>query len=387
MQSIDLRYGANPHQQQARISSVADLPFRVASGTPGYINFLDALNSWQLVHELAAATGLPAATSFKHVSPAGAALGLPLSEQERAVFRVGKGEVSPLASAYARARGADRMSSFGDWIALSEPLDVATAELIRPEVSDGLIAPGADAAALKIVGRKQGGAYKVLLVDADYEPPVVECREVFGLSLQQERNALQIGPDLLTEIPTRNHALTADARRDMLVAMVVLKYTQSNSVCVVAGGQAIGIGCGQQSRIHCVQLAVEKARAWAFRFAPELQRVRFKPGLKRHDKDTWTTQFVGGVRTTDDAWMNAQVESMPQPLAAQQEQACLAQLPATVLASDGFFPHRDSIDAAAAARVSHVVQPGGSVQDAAIVAACDERDMVMVMTGLRLFHH
>ena len=384
---LALRYGANPHQAEARIARDGPLPFEVASGSPGYINFLDALNSWQLVRELAEATGLPAATSFKHVSPAGAAVGLVLSDVEREVFRVRAADLSPLACAYARARGADRMSAFGDWIALSERLDLATALLIRPEVSDGLIAPGADADALQVMRAKQGGSYKVLLVDPAYRPPSVERREVFGLTLQQQRNEQPIDASLLASVPTRAAEIGEAARRDLLLAMIVLKYTQSNSVAIAHGGQALGIGCGQQSRIHCVQLAVEKATAWALRFHPRVRNVRFRRGVKRHDKDTWVMQFVGGVRVTDDGWLRGLVDEMPAPLDEQARTECLARVQGASMASDGFFPHRDSIDLAAGLGVRFVAQPGGSIQDEGVVAGCDQHGIAMAMTGLRLFHH
>ena len=387
MAELSLRYGANPHQNDASISSDGPLPFEVASGSPGYINFLDALNSWQLVRELAEATGLPAATSFKHVSPAGAAVGLPLSAEEREVFRVAAADLTPLASAYARARGADRMSAFGDWIAVSERLDLATALLIRPEVSDGIIAPGADTDALEVLRGKQGGSYKVVLVDPSYRPPSLERREVFGLTLQQRRNDTPIDDSHLSEVPTRATEIGEAARRDLLLAMIVLKYTQSNSVAIAHGGQTLGIGCGQQSRIHCVQLAVEKATAWALRFHPRVRGVHFRPGVKRHDRDTWVMQFFGGVRGTDDGWLRGLVEEMPAPLDQQERAACLSRVEGAAMASDGFFPHRDSIDLAAGMGVRYVAQPGGSIRDEGVVAGCDQHGVAMAMTGLRLFHH
>lgn len=387
MTQLSLRYGANPHQGDALISRDGPLPFDVASGIPGYVNFLDALNSWQLVRELAEVTALPAATSFKHVSPAGAAVGIELTAEEREVFRVSGIELSPLASAYARARGADRMSAFGDWIAISEPLDLPTAMLIKPEVTDGIIAPGADAEALEVLRGKQGGAYKVLLVDPEYRPPQLERREVFGLTLQQHRNERSIDHSLLGYVPTRASEIGDAARRDLLLAMIVLKYTQSNSVAIAHRGQALGIGCGQQSRIHCVQLAVEKSTAWALRFHPRVRGVRFRHGVKRHDKDTWVMQFVGGVRVTDDSWLRGLVEEMPAPLTEAERAECLARVQGASMASDGFFPHRDSIDLAVGIGVRYVAQPGGSIQDEGVVAGCDQRGVAMAMTGLRLFHH
>ena len=387
MAELALRYGTNPQQEPARVVTDGPLPFQVLGGTPGYINFLDALNSWQLVRELRAATGLPAATSFKHVSPAGAALGLPLSEAERWVFATGAGELSTAAAAYARARGADRMSAYGDWVASSEVVDLATARLLKRETSDGIIAPGYAADALELLRAKKGGAYRVLAIDADYQPPDRERRDVFGVTLEQRRNDAPIGPELLATIPTAAREIPPRAVQDILLALITLKYTQSNSVCIVYRGQTIGIGAGQQSRIHCTQLAVEKARAWYLRFHPALQEVRFRSGVRRHDRDTWITQFVGGVQATDDAWLRAQVEQMPDPLSPSQRRELLAGMDGAVLASDGFFPHRDSIDVARRCGVRYVVQPGGSLRDDDLVRACDERGLVMVMTGMRLFHH
>ena len=384
---LALRYGTNPHQQPARVLSDGPLPFQVLGGTPGYVNFLDALNSWQLVHEVRAATGLPAAASFKHVSPAGAALGRPLSAAERRVFATGTGELSAAAAAYARARGADRMSSYGDWVALSEEVDQATAGLLRRETSDGIIAPGYRAAALELLRAKRGGSYRVLAIDPRYRPPDRERREVFGVTLEQQRNAAPIAAELLANIPTAARDIPAQVVPDILLALITLKYTQSNSVCIAYRGQTIGIGAGQQSRVHCTQLAVEKACAWYLRFHPALQEVRFRPGVRRHDRDTWTMQFVGGVQATGDAWLRAQVERLPAPLSAAERRAWLAGMEGAVLASDGFFPHRDSIDVARRSGVRYVVQPGGSRRDADLVRACDEHGLVMVMTGLRLFHH
>ena len=382
-----LRYGTNPHQAPARVLREGPLPFRVRGGAPGYVNFLDALNSWQLVREVHAATGLPAAASFKHVSPAGAALGRPLSAAERRVFVAGSGELSAPAAAYARARGADRMSSYGDWAALSDEVDQAAAELLRRETSDGIIAPGYTAEALELLRAKRGGSYRVLEIDPRYRPPQRERREVFGVTLEQQRNAAPIGRELLADIPTAAREIPEHVVPDILLALITLKYTQSNSVCIVYGGQTIGIGAGQQSRIHCTQLAVEKACAWYLRFHPVLQEVRFRRGVRRHDRDTWTTQFVGGVQATDDAWLRAQVERMPRPPSAAARREWLAGMEGAVLASDGFFPHRDSIDVARRVGVRYVVQPGGSLRDADVVRACDEHGLVMAMTGLRLFHH
>jgi AICAR transformylase/IMP cyclohydrolase PurH len=387
MAELELRYGANPHQSGARVTASEALPFTVLGGAPGYINFLDALNSWQLVREARAATGLPATTSFKHVSPAGAALGLPLSDAERRVFAAGTGELSAGAAAYARARGADRMSSYGDWVAVSDRVDLATASLLKRETSDGIIAPGYDADALEVLRAKKGGGYRVLAIDPAYQPPAAERREVFGVTLEQPRNDAVIDRQLLTDVPTAARDIPAAAARDMLLALIALKYTQSNSVCIAYRGQTIGIGAGQQSRIHCTQLAVEKASAWYLRFHPVLREVRFRPGVRRHDRDTWMTQYVGGVQVTDDAWLRAQVEEMPPPLTAEQRAEWLAGLDGAVLASDGFFPHRDSIDVARRCGVRYIVQPGGSLRDGDVIEACNEHGLVMAMTGLRLFHH
>ena len=387
MAELTLRYGTNPHQDGARVAAAGELPFTVLGGAPGYINFLDALNSWQLVREARAATGLAAAASFKHVSPAGAALGLPLNDSERRVFAAGAGELSAAAAAYARARGADRMSSYGDWVAVSEVVDLATARLLKREISDGIIAPGYHDDALEVVRAKKGGAYRVLAIDPDYRPPATERREVFGVTLEQPRNDAAIGRELLADVPTAAQDIPPRVARDMLLALIALKYTQSNSVCIVYGGQTIGIGAGQQSRIHCTQLAADKACAWHLRFHPVLREVRFRPGVRRHDRDTWVTQYVGGVQVTDDAWLRAQVEEMPPPLTADQRREWLAGRDGAVLASDGFFPHRDSIDVARRAGVRYIVQPGGSLRDGDVIRACDEHGLVMAMTGLRLFHH
>ena len=387
MAEFVLRYGANPHQAGARVMASGALPFTVLGGAPGYINFLDALNAWQLVREARAATGLPAAASFKHVSPAGAALGLPLSDAERRVFAAGTGRLSAAAAAYARARGADRMSSYGDWAAVSDRVDLATARLLKRETSDGIIAPGYDADALEVLRAKKGGAYRVLAIDPGYRPPAAERRDVFGVTLEQPRNDTAIDGELLADVPTAARDIPPPVARDMLLALIALKYTQSNSVCIAYRGQTVGIGAGQQSRIHCTQLAVDKACAWYLRFHPVLREVRFRPGVRRHDRDTWMTQYVGGVQVTDDAWLRAQVEEMPPPLTAAQRAGWLAGLDGAVLASDGFFPHRDSIDVARRCGVRYIVQPGGSLRDGDVIEACDEHGLVMAMTGLRLFHH
>lgn len=386
---LSLRYGINPHQGQASISNGSGaLPFQVLNGSPGYINFLDALNGWQLVRELRALLDLPAAASFKHASPAGAAVGVPLDERlEQSYWVTGK-KLSPLAAAYARARGADRISSFGDFIALSEEVDEATAELIRPEVSDGVIAPAYSERALARLRGKKKGTYIVLQMDADYEPPRMERRTVFGLTLEQQRNERPVGIDLLNERVTRETQLPDSAVRDLVLAMVTLKYTQSNSVCLTYGGQVIGVGAGQQSRIHCTQLAAEKADRWYLRQHPAVLGLRFKEGLPRPVKDNAIDQFLAPASTERErAQWPEFFAQVPQPLSAEQRRAWLQTLRGVSLGSDAYFPFDDSIHRAADSGVSYVVQPGGSVRDELSIRACDGYGMVMAFTGHRLFHH
>jgi phosphoribosylaminoimidazolecarboxamide formyltransferase/IMP cyclohydrolase len=386
---LTLRYGMNPHQKPAAAYKAdGNLPFRVLNGSPGFINLLDALNGWQLVRELRQVLGQPAAASFKHVSPAGAAVAAPLSDALRQACLVGDAELSPLATAYARARGADRVSSFGDWAALSDPVDEPTAELLRREVSDGVIAPGYAARALEILHGKKGGWYPVLEVDPDYQPPEIEARQVFGVTLEQRRNDRVPGPDLLDNVVTERRALPDDARRDLLVATIALKYTQSNSVCVAFDGQVIGLGAGQQSRIHCTRLAAGKADVWFLRQHPSTLALRFRKGIGRPDRDNAIDGFVRGELTPAErrAWQQA-FEVAPEPLSAEEKQRWLSQHRGVSLSSDAFIPFRDNIDRAHQSGVDYLLQPGGSTRDQDIVAACNEYGMWMAFSGLRLFHH
>lgn len=388
-QEIALRYGANPHQKPARAyMPQGELPLEVRNGHPGYINLLDALNSWQLVRELAAALGLPAAASFKHVSPAGAAVATPLSAAEAAACFADDMALSPLATAYARARGADRMSSFGDWVALSEPCDLATAEFLRREVSDGIIAPGYAPEALQVLRAKRGGSYCVLEIDPTYEPAEIEMRQVFGVTLEQRRNDARIGPDLFENRVTRNKELPPEAMRDLTVATIALKYTQSNSVCLAHNGQVTGNGAGQQSRVHCTRLASDKSDLWFLRQHPAVQALPFRRGLSRADRNNAIDLFLMDELTPSEqaAW-EACFARTPQRLTREERRAWLDEVRGVALSSDAFFPFRDSIDRAARSGVGYVAQPGGSVREEDIIAACDEYDMVMALTGLRLFHH
>jgi len=388
-QELTLRYGMNPHQTPARLfAAEGELPLTVLNGSPGFINLLDALNSWQLVRELKQATGLPAAASFKHVSPAGAAVAVPLDDTLRRAYFVGNKDLSPLATAYARARGADRISSFGDWIALSDTVDVATAELIRPEVSDGVIAPGYEPEALVILQAKKGGGYRVLQVDPNYEPPQLEQRQLFGLTLEQQRNTAVPTTKDLTNIVTQNKALPAEAILDMLVALLSLKYTQSNSVCYAYQGQLIGVGAGQQSRIHCTRLAGSKADLWRLRQHPRVLDLPFREKIGRPDRDNAIDQFLLDELTpAEEALWQQQFSQSPQRLSPAEKRAWLDEWQGVTLGSDAFFPFRDSIDRAQQSGVSAIVQPGGSVRDDIVIEACDGYGMVMVLTGTRLFHH
>lgn len=380
---LTLRYGANPHQTYARAGRTGGpLPFAVRNGAPGYINLLDALNAWQLVRELRAATGLAAAASFKHVSPAGAAVAVPLSEAERAACFAPR-ELSPPATACARARGADRVCSYGDWIALSDPVDEATARLIRPEVSDGIIAPGYAPAALELLAAKKGGGYHVLEIDAAYRPPPVERRMVFGVTLEQSRNDRAFDVEALTAA-----GLPAEAARDLTVGLIALKYTQSNSVCLCARGQTIGVAAGQQSRIHCTRLAIAKARTWLLRQHPQALALRFRRGVRRADRDTAIACYVErGLSGAGGRALAGHLQERPEPIAADDERRWIGRFPALGLCSDGFFPHRDNVDAAGAFGVRYIAQPGGSAFDAAVEEACREYGIAMVKTGVRLFHH
>ncbi len=364
------------------------LPFTVLNGAPGYINLLDAFNSWQLVKELKQVLHLPAAASFKHVSPAGAAVGLPLSEVLRKSYAVENMELSPLASAYARARGADRQASFGDFVALSDVLDVPTAQLLQREVSDGVIAPGYEPEALALLRKKQNGKYVVLQIDPDYEAPETETREVFGITFEQKRNTFLPDAATFEHIPTRNRILPETARRDLLLSLVALKYTQSNSICFAFDGQCIGIGAGQQSRIHCTRLAAQKAALWYLRQHPATLNLPWKKGVKRQDKVNGIDLYLRDDATPAElALWRELFEEVPQKLTQEEKQAWLANLHGVALGSDAYIPFRDNIDCAALHGVSYVVQPGGSSRDQDVIDACDTYGMVMAFSGVRLFHH
>ncbi len=388
-QELPLRYGMNPHQTPARVYvKSGNLPLTVLNGAPGYINLLDALNAWQLVRELRAALDLPAAASFKHVSPSGAAIATPLNERLRKAYFVEDLELSPLAIAYARARGADRMSSFGDFAALSDTVDLSTAQLLAREVSDGVIAPGYEAEALEVLKQKKGGKYVILQIDPNYTPPAMESREVFGITFEQRRHDRTVTPSDLTNIVTANKDLPEAARRDMMLAWIVLKYTQSNSVCYVLDGQVIGVGAGQQSRVHCTRLAGLKADLWWLRQHPTVLGLKFRPGIKRPDRDNAIDQYLQPDVTEAEkrGWTEVFAEEPPL-LSAEERRAWLDQLTGVTLGSDAFFPFRDSIDRAARSGVRYVLQPGGSARDEEVIRACDEYGMVMVFSGVRLFHH
>ena len=388
-QELELRYGANPHQKPARsFVSEGELPFIVRNGRPGYINLLDALNSWQLVRELSDALGLPAAASFKHMSPAGAAVAVPLSPVEQASCFADGLTLSPLATAYVRARGADRMSSFGDWAALSEPCDLPTAEFLRREVSDGIIAPGYEPEALEVLKGKRGGSYCVLEIDAAYRPRPDETRQVYGVSLQQRRNDATIGPELFDNVVTERKELSDDAKRDLIVATIALKYTQSNSVCLAHNGQVTGNGAGQQSRVHCTRLAAEKSDLWFLRQHPSVQVMQFRRGVSRADRNNAIDLFfIDDLTPAEQAMWEENFDIVPTRLLANERREWLDRIEGVALSSDAFFPFRDSIDRASRSGVSYVAQPGGSMRDEDIVAACDEYGMAMAITGLRLFHH
>lgn len=386
---LPLRYGANPHQTPARVTmNSGDLPITVLNGAPGYINLLDALNGWQLVRELRAALDLPAAASFKHVSPSGAAVAVPLSTALKRACFVDDMDLSPLATAYARARGADRMSSFGDFVALSDPVDVPTARLLGREVSDGVIAPGCEPEALEILKSKKGGKYVVLQIDPDYTPGEMETRQVFGVTFEQRRNDRLVTPDDFRNIVTAKKDLPENARRDMIVAWITLKYTQSNSVCYALNGQVIGVGAGQQSRVHCTRLAGLKADLWWLRQHLAVLGLKFRPEVKRPDRDNAIDQYLQpDVTAAEKANWGAVFEEVPEPLSSVERRAWLDQLTGVTLGSDAFFPFRDSIDRAALSGVKYVLQPGGSARDEEVIRACDEYGMVMVFSGVRLFHH
>ncbi len=388
MQSLELKYGLNPNQKPARIFSDAGaLPVSVLSGRPGYINFLDALNGWQLVRELRAAIGLPAAASFKHVSPAGAAVGVPLTESLRRSFFLPEGEpLSPLAAAYARARGADRMSSFGDFIALSDACDPDTARLIAREVSDGIIAPGYHPEALEILTKKRKGAYNVIEVDPLYAPPAADVRTVFGVTFEQARNDVTIDAALLENVVTREKAIPEGAARDLVVAMIALKYTQSNSVVYAENGQTIGVGAGQQSRIHCTRLAGDKADLFHLRLHPKALGLPFKDGLSRPEKDNCVDGYLLNLPEIFENWADFFLEK-PEPIAMGERAEWLSGFTGVSLASDAFFPFGDNVERAEKSGVSFIAQPGGSIRDDHVIAACDRYGIAMAFTGLRLFHH
>jgi phosphoribosylaminoimidazolecarboxamide formyltransferase / IMP cyclohydrolase len=390
MKELTLRYGTNPNQVPARVymQDGSDLPIKVLGGSPGFINLLDALNAWQLVRELKQTIGLPAATSFKHVSPSGTAVAVPLSDVLKRIYFVDDMELSPLATAYARARGVDRMSSFGDFIALSDPVDVPTARLISREVSDGVIAPSYEPEALEILKKKKQGKYAIVQIDPDYEPPLSETRQVFGVSMEQRRNDRPATREDFANIVTQCKDLPESAVRDMFIAWITLKFTQSNSVCYVVDGQTIGVGAGQQSRVHCARLAGSKADLWRLRQHPSVFALPFKDKIKRPDRDNAIDQFLQPDVTDAEKknWLNI-FTYIPEQLTNEERRAWLDGLTEVVLGSDAFFPFRDSIDRAARSGVRYVLQPGGSNRDGDVIAACDEYGMTMVFSGLRLFHH
>jgi phosphoribosylaminoimidazolecarboxamide formyltransferase / IMP cyclohydrolase len=392
MKELALKYGCNPNQNPSRIymDDDRDLPIEVLSGRPGYINFLDAFNGWQLVRELKAATGLPAATSFKHVSPAGAAVGLPLDETLRKIYWVDDmGELSPLACAYARARGADRMSSFGDFIALSDVCDKDTASLIKREVSDGVIAPGFTDEALEILKAKKKGNYCVIKIDENYRPAPLEHKQVFGITFEQGRQELPIDDELLSNVVTENKEIPEAAKRDLKIALITLKYTQSNSVCFVKDGQAIGVGAGQQSRVHCTRLAGQKADNWFLRQCPKVLDLQFVDGIRRADRDNAIDVYIGEEYMdvlADGAWEKI-FKVKPEVFTRDEKRAWLDQMKGVTLGSDAFFPFSDNIERAHKSGVEYIAEPGGSVRDDAVIECCNKYNMAMAFTGIRLFHH
>ena len=393
MKELELKYGCNPNQKPSRIFiEEGELPIEVLNGRPGYINFLDALNSWQLVKELKEATGLPSAASFKHVSPAGAAVGLPLSDTLKKVYFVDdvKIPLSPIACAYARARGADRMSSYGDFIALSDTCDAAVATLIKREVSDGVIAPDYTEEALEILREKRKGTYNVIKIDPTYKPAPIERKQCFGITFEQGRNEIALNdPSLFENIPTQSKDFTDEAKRDLMIALITLKYTQSNSVCYVKDGQAIGIGAGQQSRIHCTRLAGNKADIWWLRQCPKVMELPFKPGIRRADRDNTIDVYISDDYEdvlAEGVWQNFFTEK-PEPLTREEKKAWIAQNTKVSLGSDAFFPFGDNIERAHKSGVEYIAQAGGSVRDDNIIVTCDKYGITMAFTGVRLFHH
>lgn len=392
MNELELKYGCNPNQKPAKIfmQDGRDLPVTVLNGKPGYINFLDAFNSWQLVRELKAALHLPAAASFKHVSPAGAAVGLPLSDTLKKIYWVDDlEELSPLACAYARARGTDRMSSFGDWIALSDVCDVPTAKLIKREVSDGIIAPGYTDEALEILKSKRKGTYNIVAIDENYVPAPIEHKDVFGVTFEQGRNELKIDESSLLNIVTENKELPESAKRDLIISLITLKYTQSNSVCYAKDGQTIGVGAGQQSRIHCTRLAGNKADIWHLRQHPKVLGLDFIDSISRPNRDNAIDVYISDEYEDvigDDVWQNT-FKTRPEVLTKEEKQAWLSQFHDVSLGSDAFFPFDDNIERARRSGVSYIVQPGGSIRDDIVIDCCNKHGLVMAFTGIRLFHH
>ncbi len=392
MNELELKYGCNPNQKPSKIymNNNKELPIKVLSGKPGYINFLDAFNAWQLVKELKEATGLPAAASFKHVSPAGAAVGIPLDETLSKIYWVDDmGELSALACAYARARGADRMSSFGDFIGLSDVCDLDTARIIKREVSDGVIAPGYTVEALEILKTKKGGKYNVIEIDSNYVPYAIEHKDVFGITFEQGRNELSINEELLNNIVTHNKELSKEAKLDLIIALITLKYTQSNSVCYAKGGQAIGIGAGQQSRVHCTRLAGQKSDNWMLRQSPQVLTLKFTDDIGRADRDNAIDNYIGDDYMdilTEGIWQNI-FKIKPEIFTREEKRKWLDKMQGVALASDAFFPFSDNIERAKKSGVKYIAQPGGSVRDDAVIDCCNKYDMIMSFTGIRLFHH
>ena len=391
MKELELKYGCNPNQKPSRIFvENGELPIEVLNGKPGYINFLDAFNGWQLVKELKEATGHPAATSFKHVSPAGAAIGLPLSDVEKKIYWVGDlGDLSPLACAYARARGADRMSSFGDFISLSDVCDVDTANMIKREVSDGVIAPGYEPEALEILKTKKKGNYNIIKIDPAYKPDPIERKQVFGITFEQGRNEMPIDEEFLGKLVTENKDVPEDAKRDLIIALITLKYTQSNSVCYVKGGQAIGIGAGQQSRIHCTRLAGQKADNWLLRQCPKVLNLPFKEDVGRPNRDNAIDVYMSDDYADvleDGQWQQFFTEQ-PEPLTREEKREWLDKMDGVALGSDAFFPFSDNVQRAHRSGVKYIAQPGGSIRDDLVIEACNEYGIAMYFSGMRLFHH
>lgn len=386
---IILKYGCNPHQGSAKIyMKNKALPFEILNGKPGYINFMDAFNSWQLVKELKQTIGLPAAASFKHISPAGAAVGIPLSDVLRKAYFVEDIELSPVASAYARARGADRMSSFGDWAAISDIVDLPTAMILKKSVSDGVIAPGYTEEALALLMKKKKGNYCIIKMDPDYEPEDIEKREIYGITFEQRRNDILVKQNMLNNIVTNNKNITEDAWRDLLISMITLKYTQSNSVCFVLDGQVIGVGAGQQSRIHCTRLAGSKADIWYLRQHPSVLNLSFKEGISGPNKDNIIDQYLrDDITLVEMKEWSEMLNEMPCRLTKEEKVAWISNLSGVSLGSDGFFPFRDNIDRAFQSGVKYIVQPGGSVRDDIVIKACNEYSIAMACSNIRLFHH